>query len=104
MSIIVFTCHRIGSHWTRRPRIAAPNSWTVLKLKAEVQRLDGGKHSEGGRKFAPPGTPEEALRRLWELGRMWINLSKQTVLLDSYNVVDRISEMEPGSPPNTSPA
>ncbi len=30
---------------------------------------------------------------------MWVKLAKQTVLLDSYNVIDRISEMEPGSRP-----
>jgi hypothetical protein len=30
---------------------------------------------------------------------MWIKLSKQTVLLDSYSVIDRLSELEPDSRP-----
>ncbi|MEJ7638101.1 MAG: hypothetical protein WKF75_09020 [Singulisphaera sp.] len=83
----------------RLQRLAATEGWTVRRLKAEVQQIHGGKRSEGGRKFAPPGTPEEALRRLSDQGRMWIKLSKQTILLDSYNVIDRISELEPGSRP-----
>ena len=68
-------------------------------MKAEAQRLDGGKSSKGGRKFAPPGTPEEALRRLPDQGRMWVKLAKQTVLFDSYNLIDRLCEMEPDSRP-----
>ncbi len=78
---------------------AAEDDWRVHTLKAEVQRLNGGKRSEGGRKFAPPGTPEEALRRLSDQGRMWVKLAKQTVLLDCYNVIDGLSETEPSSRP-----
>ena len=83
----------------RLQRRAAEEGWRVRELKAEVQRLNGGKNSKGGRKFAPPGTPEEALRRLSDQGRMWINLSKQTVLYDTYHVIDQISETEPGPRP-----
>jgi len=83
----------------RLQRLAATEGWTVRRLKAEVQRLRGGKRSRGGRKFAPPGTPEEALRRLADQGRMWVNLSKQTILFDSFDVVDRLSETEPGLQP-----
>ncbi len=80
-------------------RRAAEEGWRGRELKAKVQRLNGGKSSKGGRKFTPPGTPEEALRRLSDQGRMWVKLAKQTVLFDSYNVIDGITETEPGSRP-----
>jgi len=80
-------------------RLAAKEGWTVRRLKAEVHRLHGGKRSLGGRKFAPPGTPEDALRRLSDQGRMWGNLSKQTVLLDGFQVIDQLSATEPGTHP-----
>ncbi len=80
-------------------RRAAEEGWRVRELKAEVQRLNGGKSSKGGRNFTPPGTPEEALRRLSDQGRMWVKLAKQTVLFDSYNVIDGLSGMEPGPRP-----
>ena len=83
----------------RLQRLAATDGRIVRKPKSEVQRLRGGKTSKGGRKFTPPGTPEEALRRLSDQGSMWVKLAKQTVLLDSFHVIDRISEMEPGSRP-----
>jgi len=83
----------------RLQRLAASGGWTVRRLKAEVQRLHGGKRSRGGRKFAPPGTPEDALRRLSDQGRMWANLSKQTVLLDGFQVIDQLFETEPGTHP-----
>ena len=83
----------------RLQRLAATEEWTVRKLKAEVQRFNGGKRSEGGRKFARPGTPEEALRRLTDQGRMWVKLAKQIVLFDSYNVIDGLSEPVPGPHP-----
>jgi len=81
----------------RLQRLAATEGWTVRRLKAEVQRLHGGKRSRGGRKFAPPGTPEEALRRLADQGRLWINLSKQTILLDDFDVIDGLAGAEPDS-------
>jgi len=84
----------------RLQRRAATDGRSVRKPKSEVQRLNGGKRSEGGRKFAPPGTPEEALRRLSDQGRMWVKLAKQTVLFDSYNVIDGLSETEPGPRPD----
>lgn len=83
----------------RLQRRAAKGGWTVRTLKAEIQRLNGGKRSRGGRKFAPPGTPDEALRRLTDQGRMWSKLAKQTIVFDSFNVMDQIAEMEPGSRP-----
>ena len=78
-------------------RRAAKEGWTVRRLKAEVQRLHCGKRSRGGRKFAPPGTPEEALRRLADQGRVWVSLAKQTILLDNFDVIDGLAEVEPGS-------
>lgn len=81
----------------RLQRLAATEGWTVRQLRAEVQRLHGGKRSRGGRKFAPPGTPEEALRRLADQGHLWINLSKQTILLDNFNIIDGLAEVGPGS-------
>lgn len=78
-------------------RRAAGEGWTVRKLKAEVQKIHGGKRSKGGRKFATPGTPEDALRRLADVGRVWIRLTKETVLLDRSRVLDGLSEVEPGA-------
>ncbi len=53
----------------RMQKRAAKEAWTVRRLKAEVQRLEGGKRSEGGRKFALPQAPEERLGRLAELSQ-----------------------------------
>ncbi len=86
----------------RTQKVAAKEGWTVRKLKTEVQRLHGGKRSRGGRKFAPPGTPEEALRRLADQGRIWVNLSKQTILLDNFDVLDRLAEGSPVPAPGIS--
>lgn len=75
-------------------RRAAREGWTVRQLKAEVQKLHGGKRSKGGRKFATQGTPEDALKRLADVGRVWVRLIKETVLLDRFRVLDGLTEVE----------
>jgi len=80
----------------RTQKRAAKEGWTVRRLKAEVQRLEGGKRSEGGRKFALPEAPEERLGRLTELSQTWRHLLDDVVLSDHARLAERIAEARSG--------
>lgn len=80
----------------RMQKRAAKEGWTVRRLKAEVQRLLGGKRPEGGRKFALPEAAEERLGRLAEQSQTWLHLLDEVVFSDHSGRSDRIAEARSG--------